>query len=427
MTSERSFHSGAAYRNGKLYEFSGHCVIVMKGWPEMRAWQWTGIYARPWRHVRPRLKRISLRGLSRMPDPDSQPPEAGGQMLFPFAYSHVARNAYRAFWWAVPEAYRGLVMPFRDRRWHMLSLLARCPGAGDLAVGNPALAFCLASNWAFHWPVPTHPLRAARSLVYKKQRRILEWLGFPATESVRQIIRRVPPESMTVEFLLSLREALHHPECLRPLSFMGRITEDVFEIATNPGIATSVSFPLLEEMSLEPRPDKSPGYARRIRDVHGMSEVLHRKMPRLHSLAQLNQLHDEWVWRMNLRTAANEDPFPPPPLPGKDGEIEPLVSGHDLAMEGREQQHCVAGYAHAVLQGETYIYRMLKPERATLAIVWGSTGWLLGEIRGVRNAPVRPESLCAAWNWLGRLSSDVPAARAGPLVLNPVGMDEIPF
>ena len=66
MTSEFSFHSGAAYRNGKLYEFTRDCVIVMKGWPEMRAWQWTGEYARPWRHVRPRLKRISLRGLSRM-------------------------------------------------------------------------------------------------------------------------------------------------------------------------------------------------------------------------------------------------------------------------------------------------------------------------------------------------------------------------
>ena len=97
MAYEHTFKMGAAYRNGKLYEFTWDCVIVMKGWPVMRAWQWTGEYARPWRHVRPRLERISLHGLSRMPDPDSHPPEPNGQMRFPFAYSFVARNAYRAF------------------------------------------------------------------------------------------------------------------------------------------------------------------------------------------------------------------------------------------------------------------------------------------------------------------------------------------
>ena len=400
MTKDNSFKSGAAYRNGKLYEFSGHCVIVMKGWPVMRAWQWTGEYARPWRHVRPRLKRISMRGLSRMPDPDSHPPEPNGQMLFPFAYSHVARNAYRAFWWAVPEAYRELVMPFRDRRWHMLALLARCPGADDLVAGNPALAFCLASNWAFHKPAVQQPLRAARSLVYKKQRRILEWLGFPGTEAMRQLLRRIPRESMTVEFLANLCGAIQSPEVSRRLSFMGRITQDVFRLIATPEITPYVAFSLLEEVSQVRVPDAGPMMAFRIQDMLQMSAELQRKLPQLRSIPQLNQLHEDLIFDFNLKREDTGEPLPPPPLPGKEGEIEPLETCQELAIEGRLQQHCVGSYAHSVRRGQTYVYRMLKPERATLAIMQGPRGWTLREIHGYRNADVQPETYQAAVDWL---------------------------
>lgn len=400
MAYEHTFKMGAAYRNGKLYEFTRDCVIVMKGWPVMRAWQWTGEYARPWRHVRPRLKRISLRGLSRMPDPDSHPPEPNGQMLFPFAYSFVARNAYRAFWWAVPEAYRHLVMPFRDRRWHMLALLARCPGADDLAVSNPALAFCLASNWAFHKPAVCQPLRAARHLVYKKQRQILEWLGFPGTESTRQILCKIPPESMTVEFLAVVRGAIRSPEWSRPLGFMKRITEDVFRIITTPDLSAVATFSLLEEISQEPRPDRNTVMAFQIRDILRMGGVLSRKISRLRSVAQVNQLHDELAFDLNLRDTINGGALPPPPFPGVDGKIEPLETCRELMIEGREQHHCVASYADEVRCGHVYIYRMLKPERATLAIISRRGSWWLDDIRGCCNANVQPESLNTVMEWL---------------------------
>lgn len=424
MAIEHKFKLGAAYRNGKLYEFTRDCVIVMKGWPVMRAWQWTGEYARPWRHVRPRLKRISLRGLSRMPDPDSHPPEPNGQMLFPFAYSFVARNAYRAFWWAVPEAYRHLVMPFRDRRWHMLALLARCPGADDLAVSNPALAFCLASNWAFHKPAVRQPQRVARSLIYKKQRRIQEWLGFPGTEAMRQLLRRIPRESLTVEFMVNLRSAIQSPEMSRRLSFMERITQDVFRLIASPEITPHVAFSLLEEVSQVRAPD---AVAFRIQDMLHMSEDLQRKLPRLRSIAQMNQLHDDLVFDFNLQQEDTGEPLPPPPLPGKEDEIEPLETCQALAIEGRLQQHCVGSYAHSVRRGQMYIYRMLKPERATLAITSGHRGWSLWDLRGHRNAEVQPESLKAALDWLrSQQSLDMESQELVP-AQDPDYPNDIPF
>ncbi len=400
MSRGHTFKPGAAYRNGKLYEFTGDCVIVMRGWPEMRAWQWTGIFARPWRCVRPRLHRVSLREIGRMENPYLQPPEPNGQMLFPFAYSHTGACAYRAFWWGVPKAYREWVMPFRDRRWHMLALLARCPGADDLIVSNPALAFCLASNWAFHKPAVCQPLRAARSLVCKKQRRILEWLGFPGTESARQILRRIPPRSMTVQFLINLRAALRSTEWIRPLRFMNRITEDVFSIITTPERSSAVAFSFLEELAQEPYPNMYSGMAARIDDIRRMGEMLGRKIPRLRTMAQMNEVHDELVSALNLRQEAGRRFFPDPPVPGRSGEIEPLTTCQDLAVEGREQRHCVASYTEAVRGGHVYVYRMLKPERATLSIVPAHGGWVLGEIRGCHNARVQPDTCQAVRNWL---------------------------
>ena len=428
MAKQHPFHAGAAYRDGKLYEFTRDCVIVMKGWPTMRAWQWTGTYDCPWRHVRPRLKRISLREMGHMENPDLHLPEPNGQMLFPFAYSYTAIRAYQAFWWGVPEPYRHLVMPFRDRRWHMLALLARCPGAEDLTVGNPALAFCLASNWAFHAPIASHPLRAARSLVYKKQRRIQEWLGFPGTEAMRQLLRRIPRESLTVEFLTCLRRAVQSPDVSRRLGFMERITQDAFRLVATPDITPYVAFSLLEEVSQVRVPDAGPMTAFRIQDMLHMSAELRRKLPRLRSIDQVNQLHEDLVFDFNLqREAADGAPLPPPPLPGKAGEIEPLETCQDLALEGRLLQHCVGSYAHAVRCGQTYVYRMLKSERATLAIAFGRGGWRLRDIRGRRNADVRPETLKAALDWLhGHPSMNQPDGISVPSQA-PGFPDDIPF
>jgi len=46
----------------------------------------------------------------------------------------------------------------RSCRW-----LPRCEGTFDLISSNPALAYCLASNWVFHQPKVARPLRSAEA------------------------------------------------------------------------------------------------------------------------------------------------------------------------------------------------------------------------------------------------------------------------
>lgn len=85
--------------------------------------------------------------------------------------------------------------------------------------------------------------------------------------------------------------------------------------------------------------------------------------------ARLFSLHKRWVEKLNSREMeelACVD-FGPPPLEGNSAVI-PITNAWALAMEGKEMAHCVASYTESVLDGQCYIYQVLKPERGTLEI-----------------------------------------------------------
>jgi len=85
--------------------------------------------------------------------------------------------------------------------------------------------------------------------------------------------------------------------------------------------------------------------------------------------------------------------------------IVPLRTPDELLAEGEQQRNCVATYASRVQARKTYIYRVLHPERATLAIVRGPSGtWRRGELLAARNSPVRPETEAAVDWWLDAFS-----------------------
>lgn len=69
-------------------------------------------------------------------------------------------------------------------------------------------------------------------------------------------------------------------------------------------------------------------------------------------------------------------PFPEPWIPGikKGGyEIVPILTGADLAEEGKRMHHCVAGYDKPVLRGDSYIYSVRKGGRRKTTIEIGKS------------------------------------------------------
>ena len=92
--------------------------------------------------------------------------------------------------------------------------------------------------------------------------------------------------------------------------------------------------------------------------------------------------------------------MPPPPIPGND-QITPLRRMAQLVEEGKAQRNCVATYGRRVARREAYVYRVMGPERATLAIAPDSDGkWRAEQIALKRNKGVSKKTRLAVAQWL---------------------------
>lgn len=418
---------GESFKDGKLYHFDARRILVAKPWPEMRAWYKTARL--PWQPTRrvdfimdemfpedaPLPSEVNLAnrvahiGLWKvLVDPGQKEwreSEEGQRYIQGLEQSEakwgrISDHRHRVlaqFYDAIPNPVRAFVLRFNRRRWHMLALFTRCPGSFELAQSNPALAYALASNWAFHQPAVTQPLRAARALVKKKQRHIMAWLGFPETEQARRILAKIPPEEIySLETLFNLRRMLINSESLKLLSHAPVITHAML-MFLNESQARPCLTPLLiadlatHRLAAGGRWPEVFGYFADILRMQAQCGVV--RLRPWKSTAELRNTHDALLEEYNEMTKTEPSlPFPPPPYPGKNGLIEPVTSFHDLQEEGRLMRHCAGSYACDVQQGKYYIYRVMSPVRATLSLRRNDRGWALEQVKAIANEPV-PEDV----------------------------------
>ncbi len=404
-----------AFRDGKLYAFEGRRVVVARTWPDLRAWYKTP--ARPWRHTRRWADRLVG---ARLFAPGAAPPAAGpaqdaeGQAPAPAGFDtwlegvlRAEHGALAAYFDAIPGAERREALRYADRRWHLLALFARCPGALELSASNPALAYALASSWVFRRPAVAKPMRAARSLVRRRQREVLGWLGFPPTEAARRILAKIPPPALSVPALLYLRDALGDPAVVKVLSHLPALNAGVLRLATSPRLRPLASPRLLLDLVGDPAQEARPEVFGSLCDTLALARRLglpERTRP-FASLAHLRRIHDDLARRAGGRDWARlraglPDRFPPPPWAGT-AQVVPLRAPEDLRAEGEAMGHCVASLAPEVASGRAYLYRVLAPARATLSLRCRTPGdWRVEELRGYGNRAVGPEVRAAVAQWL---------------------------
>lgn len=65
-------------------------------------------------------------------------------------------------------------------------------------------------------------------------------------------------------------------------------------------------------------------------------------------------------------------------------------------------RHCVASYVGRVERGWSRVYRVLAPERCTLALRWNAVraAWSIDQLRGVENRHVSGSTLEFVKEWL---------------------------
>ncbi len=415
------FKPGIVFRDGKLYEFTHYRITVRTAGPKPpKAWSRTT--RATWSTIRPPVCRAAL--LESIPQSESDRlfkaglPDARGQ--WPLALELIEKprfkghDAYLAWLRTLDLDDRRAIAVFKERHWHILQLLVRCPGARDLVAHSPALAFALASSWVFRGRRRVcRPLRSARTLLLKPQRDILKWLGFPDNQSSARILRRVPAGEVSIAGLLYLRDGLRDHDVHKRLSHTPVVSRVVIRIATDPTWSKLVSPALLNEVAsmndggwevvmhlrealtlarrLRPRGLDRDGWIRSVSDLH----TFHQEMRTLHQ---------------RLLDGGGIDPedYPDPPVPGTP-TIVPLSDPLMLLEEGELQHNCAASYAREVLSSTVlaadrrpglYLYRVLQPERATLSIIKRNGAWRIDQLKGPANGPVLSQTRRAVIAWL---------------------------
>jgi hypothetical protein len=401
-----SFRAGTAFdaSAGKLYEFDEDSVTVMAAWPRMQAW-WRSTRHPAWCGCRPQL--IIPDG--RLDDSDHQryaDREPDGQLLLPFAVSclHRRRAAIAGFCSRIPLEVRDAVRPFGDRHWHLSTFIARCgPAALDLTRSNPALAYMLASSWAFRERPVARPLRSARALLGRgrRQREVFEWLAWPGTDATRRVVRKIAPASARTVSLRCLRSRLTEPAIVKALRHVPRINANVMRMAWDRSLL-QVTPQVLAEAGDRQADDGYPEFALRLREALRMWTRVHpeRPLPVFRQFEAVDAMHDE------LSVVLRSEPdaplgvvLPPPPVAGTD-TIQALATADMMRDEGRTQHNCVASFCVEAAEGRMAFYRVLAPERATVSLVRERDGWRIGQIKTAANRPAKRRTWLAVQRWL---------------------------
>ena len=328
-------------------------------------------------------------------------------------------QALQAFRDAGPADIVSVVERFGSHQWALAQLLCRERDALDLARSNPVLAYCLANSSEFRGS----PAEAAafQSICYcrRKRRFIAKWLGFPAAEATVRIFAKILPEVAYPSILRRFRTALKEDVSIQDkLAHLRIINAGVLELLANSVVRPRVTGTLLAEVSECSQEQYCPRVVGTLHEVLRLSQAFAppRPLPDIVSISQIdtlivrleteyqeyeqNKRQQECRRRIAVETAQREALFPTPPVPGMPG-ITPIACLEDLRDEGRQQHNCVASYAGSVRKGETYIYRVAYPERATLSIVRGPNGlWRRDQIKRSHNRAVRQSTKNAVDRWL---------------------------
>jgi hypothetical protein len=385
----REHSPGFRFKDGKLYIFTEAAVYLLEGWPALRAVR--KVEGEAWREFAPAFRVVRPYRPKKKPAPDAQLELNLGPIaaLPPDSLAAQRKRAFDAFRFSLPRPVAARAEKFRSHQWALLRLFQARAETLEFAQQNPALCFALANFEAFDSFGRRRSLAEVVETSTQRQRDIAGVLGFPPTDGAARILAKLAPESASVEVLQPLRMALAQTEVAKTLAHLPRLNAGAVAIACDPQARAASTPKLLNEVAAVPTEKYRAATAELMRDTLRMFFAVHprRGTPQFQSLARVRELHDEISTEYLRRqpTVAESFRFPRPPLRGTP-EIVPIETLEELTAEGRQQNNCVATYAQRIQHRHTFIYRVLKPERATLSIVRGPDGdWEIDELERREN------------------------------------------
>jgi hypothetical protein len=243
--------------------------------------------------------------------------------------------------------------------------------------------------------------------IRKGWRHVLEAAGWPVSHSTLRILRKVSGFYCSPKQLGIIRQALRCPRKRRALRHLGQINSGVIDLLSLPDEFLNPS--LLQVVAALPA---TPGNLSEIcLDVEALrSEMnLYPAWPfqsgRLNP-AILRRHRNKLESQVAHKLADEKLKLPPPPMEGicaRDFQIEPISTIRGIFREGAEMKNCSASYVRLVAQGTHYLYRLLRPERATVLFIRRPEDWYPIQAKSYENGAVQESTLRALHTFAGTL------------------------
>ncbi len=278
------------------------------------------------------------------------------------------------------------------QQWALLRFISRSGEAGaELCQSNLALAYIAATHW-----LPERP----SELVRKRQRSLLGCVQRGATRSMVRVLRRVEDEAIDEALLANLFRWMNDEDALGRLAHSPRIGPALRHLP-RPGGPEWMEPRAVREALVTLDRDDILALARAERTVRALERADLSPGRRLRSLSDLPDFEAGLLERLRfVRPGESRLTFPTPPNGGIAGAIEPIGSLGALYEEAESMAHCAATYAERALDGELVFYRVLEPQRATLAIAPNGRGWRVFDLKCRANRLPASGTVAAVGRWL---------------------------
>ena len=255
-------------------------------------------------------------------------------------------------------------------------------------------------------------IEAFNLLLSCKRKEILNAVGLPGRKSIARLIRRIALSPLIPRELDDIRACLQRPAYLKLMQHHPQLHINHIRLLCR---IRQPLWPGLLHLADEDTSATDLHWLRRlVRDTTAMTQGNERALSAIDSTSSLQAKHGRLIGQCNRSfkripaakrqalaqvLAKQFGQYPLPPLAAIEG-IAALRSWLDLLEEGANMHHCVGSHASAVAQGEVFIYRMLHPERLTIAVRYQHNTWVLDEVRGAGNATPTSNALHLVNRWV---------------------------
>jgi hypothetical protein len=310
-----------------------------------------------------------------------EPEETDPGISLPFP-PQKSKGSLQGFLNDFPQEVISAVRPFQWRQFVLLKMVRHRPETLELIQSNPALAWFLADAIASKAVL----LSKGCEWVFRKRKDILEFAGMPSSNSIIRTLSRIKSDDYTQILFEDLKKLIRQNDKMSRLRFVQYIPGgEIFNLLKHfdcsywlLSTTDSIGMTIWENLTV----DNENNVFRLWTDSKNCAKSLRIACPenqlrKCKSIKDLGDIHDLWLNMYNAANIAQRNDrflldygtysFPSPPLPG-DADIMPITTIKELEEEGTEMHNCVGTYIENIMRRESYIYRVLRPERATLEI-----------------------------------------------------------